>query len=350
MKVLLISLGSIGKRHLKNTRVLLPEAEIAVFRQKNTGDKEIPNGADKVFFDLADCLEFEPNAIIISSPASYHIDNIKPFLNLNCSIFIEKPLSNTSDNLDKFCQLVKESNNFVMTGYVLRFHPALHKIKSLIKSNELGKVLQANVQVGQYLPDWRPNSDYREGVSGKSSLGGGALLELSHEIDYSQWLFGEPDNIYCCASKLSDLEIDVEDSAHMFLQYGKKDLEKIVTVQLDFLQRVPQMSVQIVGTNATLKSNLINETITLYTQDNPNGKNINFKQSIDGNEIYLKQFDFFFKKAFANYKNVYTESVNFNDWVDIDSAAKVINLVDLLKQSNKLGKKLEVGCDIYDTK
>ena len=45
-------------------------------------------------------------------------------------------------------------------------------------------------EVGQYLPDWRPGTDYKSGVSAQKDLGGGALLELSHELDYLQWFFG----------------------------------------------------------------------------------------------------------------------------------------------------------------
>ena len=72
------------------------------------------------------------------------------------------------------------------------------------------------------LPDWRPQSDYRKGVSAIKKLGGGVLLELSHEIDYATWLFGNPISLFCSSRKLSNLDLDVEDYANLIFEYGDK--------------------------------------------------------------------------------------------------------------------------------
>ena len=122
-----------------------------------------------------------------------------------------------------------------MVGYVLRFLPALHAIRQHLTDGLLGQVHTARVEVGQYLPDWRPGSDYRQGVSGQDKLGGGALLELSHEIDYATWLFGWPQSLQCSRARLSPLEIDVEDSAHVLLEYPGKRISLHMTPQLHFV-------------------------------------------------------------------------------------------------------------------
>jgi predicted dehydrogenase len=244
-RILCISLGSIGQRHLRNARALLPNARIAVWRQ-HTSDAQVPEGADEMLPSLQAALDFAPDAVLVSSPASEHLSNASPFLARDIPVFLEKPLAARASELGDFAARCAASRGFTMVGYVLRFLPALHAIRGHIASGVLGQVHTARIEVGQYLPDWRPQSDYRAGVSAQARLGGGALLELSHEIDYATWLFGWPEAVQCSRAHLSPLEIDVEDSAHLLLEYR----DKRVSLQLDFLQRVANMAVQSRGQQA----------------------------------------------------------------------------------------------------
>lgn len=336
-KILCISLGSIGKRHLRNARALLPDAQIAVWRQHTAGGA-IPEGANRMLGSPEEALAFAPDAVIISSPASEHIGNAAPFVARNIPLFIEKPLAARTDALKGFTAQCQSSRGFIMVGYVLRFLPALHAIRQLLAQGTLGEVYTAHIQVGQYLPDWRPDSDYREGVSAQARLGGGAMLELSHEIDYATWLFGWPQALQCSRATLSPLEIDVEDSAHILMEYpGKR-----VLVQLDFLQRVAHMAIQVVGELATLQADLIKESITLVSPEHPEGKPLACEQLPNGNDIYLRQFDFFFAQALPRYKSVYPHTQSFTEWASADHAAGVLQLVDLAKKASDTGLRQSV--------
>ncbi len=334
-KILCISLGSIGKRHLRNARALLPNAEIAVYRQHTRGDATVPEGANKICNSMDEALTFAPDAVLISSPASEHVANASEFAKRNVPMFIEKPLAASSTGIAPFVQACQRSSGFIMVGYVLRFLPALHTIRKLIEHGTLGNIYTARIEVGQYLPDWRPESDYRQGVSAQAKLGGGALLELSHEIDYATWLFGWPKSLQCSRAKLSPLDIDVEDSAHIIMEYGNKN----VCVQLDFLQRTANMSVQIVGEKGTLYADLIKEELTLVSPENPVGKKLECEKLPNGNDIYLRQFDLFFHKALKGYTAKYQHTAGFGEWASVDSAAHVLELVDLAKKASDAGTR-----------
>jgi len=331
-KILCISLGSIGKRHLRNARNLLPDAEIAVWRQ-HTSDTKIPENANKMLASFEEALAFAPDAVLISSPASEHVANASAFAERHIPLFIEKPLAARSDALKNLVQLCNASRGFTMVGYVLRFLPALHTIKKLITDGTLGEVYTARIEVGQYLPDWRPDSDYREGVSAQEKLGGGVLLELSHEIDYCTWLFGFPESVQCSRARLSPLDIDVEDSAHIIMEYP----DKRIAVQLDFLQRNANMAMQIVGSKGTLHADLINETLTLTSPEFSKGKPLECEKLPSGNDIYLRQFDFFFAKALKEYTPRTPELIKFRDSCGIEHAAGVLHLVDLAKKASDTG-------------
>ena len=333
-RILCVSLGSIGKRHLNNARTLLPNARIAIWRQ-HTHDNNIPEGADEVALDLAQALAFAPDAVLVSSPASEHIANARVFAEHHVPMFIEKPLAARSGDLGDFAALCAASRGFTMVGYVLRFLPTLHVLRRYLHDGAVGDVHTARVEVGQYLPDWRPGSDYRQNVSGQDKLGGGALLELSHEIDYATWLFGFPQSLQCSRSHLSPLEIDVEDSAHIVMEYPRKR----VSLQLDFLQRVANMAVQIVGSKATLVADLIREELRLIEPGHPHGLLLEVPKQPNANDIYLRQFDFFFSRALPGYAPVYDTTIEFSDWASVDSAVRVLRLVDLAKQASDSGTR-----------
>jgi len=60
-----------------------------------------------------------------------------------------------------------------------------------VHSEYLNAGSAVEIKVGHFLPLWRPNADYRKSYRSKRWLGGGVDLELSHEIDYCLWLFGD---------------------------------------------------------------------------------------------------------------------------------------------------------------
>jgi len=335
-RILLVSFGSIGQRHFRNTRTLLPDAEICLFRHRRPDDPTLPEGVHHQVYTMDDALAFAPDAVIVSSPASKHVETAEPFIAAGAHVFIEKPLESAHAKLNGFAERVVQADEFVMVGYVLRFLPMLTRIKGLIDDGALGDIRTALVQTGQYLPDWRPDSDYRDGVSARKDLGGGVLLELSHELDYASWLFGVPVSVQASCGRLSDLEIDVEDSAHVLFEYP----DRRVAIQIDFLQRVAKMGLQIIGSKATLEADLINETAMVYSPDNPDGVSVDGPVSADGNEVYLRQFDVFFAKAFGDYEPKFDGSRDNTNWATIEQSAKTIEIVDAAKTASAEGRRV----------
>jgi predicted dehydrogenase len=136
----------------------------------------------------------------------------------------------------------------------------LQTVKQLLDAHAIGRVLHAHAQFGQYLPDWRPSVDYRASYSARASMGGGILLDASHEIDYVTWLFGEPETLACFAGKASDLEVDVEDSATLLLGYPH-DVHAVI--HLDFVRRGYRRTLEIVGETGNILADLGRRTVGL---------------------------------------------------------------------------------------
>ena len=119
----------------------------------------------------------------------------------------------------------------------------------------VGRVVSIRCEVGQYLPSWRPEKDYRSTVSASRSLGGGALLELSHELDYLRWLFGECAWVKAYMGTQSRLEIDVEDTVHVLLGLAQDNFEKqvIVSLNMDFIRHDTTRVCTVIGECGSLR-------------------------------------------------------------------------------------------------
>ena len=71
-RVLIVGLGSIGKRHLRLARELLPNADVRVLRHQVCDS--VPEHANGCFSSLEDAIAFAPQLAVIASPATFHID------------------------------------------------------------------------------------------------------------------------------------------------------------------------------------------------------------------------------------------------------------------------------------
>lgn len=263
-RILIVGLGSIGQRHLRLARELLPKAQIAVLRHQK--HQTLPEHADHCYSSMVEALAFEPQIAVIANPATFHIDAARRLAEAGVHLLIEKPLSASTDGIAELLDAVQQHNTVLATAYNLRFLPSLQQFKSMLDDKLIGEVWSVRSEVGHDLAEWRPDSDYRKSVSAQHSLGGGALLELSHELDYLRWIFGEVDWVQAVLSKQSDLEIDVEDTAYMILGFPASNAQSqlVASVNMDFIRQDMTRSCTAIGKLGTLRWNGVTGTVELY--------------------------------------------------------------------------------------
>ncbi|MEH6469997.1 MAG: Gfo/Idh/MocA family oxidoreductase [Halopseudomonas sp.] len=288
---LIVGYGSIGKRHLQNLRRLQPGARIIVLRQSIPVDAStpVPDGADEVLGELGAALQRQPSAAIICSPSPYHTEVARQLVDVGVHLLIEKPISNHLDGVEALATLCDQRKLILMTAYNFRFSDSCTLFRQRLLDGEIGRILSASVDTGQYLPDWRPDSDYREGVSAQRKLGGGALLELSHEFDYLNWLLGEALTVYALVRNTGTLDLDVEDCADLLITYPHG---VVASVHIDFLQRQPHRCCKVIGTDGTLIWNAITQEITLIRPELP-APVISSPTSNQRNDMYLQELEHF---------------------------------------------------------
>lgn len=261
MKFLVAGLGSIGRRHMRNL-IACGETDIVLYRTRKSTMPEDDLAGFPQETNLQTALEkHKPDAVIVSNPTALHLDAAIPAAQAGCSLLLEKPLSHSMDRIDELEAALKKGGGRVVVGFQFRFHPGLVKAKQLIADGEIGRVISAHVHFGEYLPAWHPWEDYRQGYAARADMGGGVVLTQCHSLDYLPWLVGPVELVWGFTAKLSDLEVDVEDTAKIGLRFENGALGSI---HLDYNQQPPSHYFEVVGTKGSLQWNLADGATRIY--------------------------------------------------------------------------------------
>jgi len=281
-KVAVIGLGNISTRHRKNVKQLFSGAEvIAVSSSGNLPEQPISD-VDKVFLDIEDAIAEKPDMAIVASPATMHTAHAVALIEAGIPVLVEKPLAASVADTQSIMEAARLHSVAVGVGYCLRYMPVIKELKDIIHTGRMGKIYNIYCETGQYLPDWRPSKDYRDSVSVSKILGGGALLELSHEIDYLHYLFGDLQPVAAVLRSSEELGLEVEDLADVLALTTENS---VVTIHLDFLQKTPNRKIRIIAENGNMDCDLIKNCLKIIR----NGEeHVVFEDNdFDRNRMYL---------------------------------------------------------------
>lgn len=254
MKVLVVGLGSIARKHISALRHLYPDIQIYALRSQTNASQE-----DDVInlYGVSEIPE-DIDFAIISNPTSCHAKSIDSLKDLNIPLFIEKPVFE-SINYDRLIKAVKDNNVLTYVACNLRFLDCLVFLKEYFRNNPDKRINEVNVYCGSYLPEWRPGIDFRKCYSAIPELGGGVHIDLVHEIDYVYWLFGKPAEVSSIFRNVSSLDIRAIDYANYIFIYP----DFTASIILNYYRRDYKRQIEVVFEDDTwtvdLKSNTIRD-------------------------------------------------------------------------------------------
>ena len=296
-KILICGLGSIGRRYLRIINQYLPDVKIAVMRSGYGPYFDEIKFVDHQTSNLRESIDWEPDAAIISSPANLHFDQAIALGGSRIPCLIEKPLGDGNESFDKWDKIVHLSELVPMLmGYIHRHDPCATLVMKKLEQNLLGKIIEADIHCGSWLPKWRSKNDYLKSVSANKELGGGVLLELSHEIDIANMLLG-PINLKYANLKPSGLfPIDVEDRAYLIAENSN---EVLISIRINFCSEPSTRNVIIRGEKGD-----ISWDIDLGNLKIRNDKDVIYqhKNNISRDSLFLIQIKHFMDCVINNQK------------------------------------------------
>lgn len=285
MDVLVVGRGSAAKRHISNLQKLGRVKHIMVYSNHAPDIKIERNSRIETINSLKD---IRPDFAIIANQTHRHISAALALADKGIPLFIEKPLSHNTEGLNRLRRTALKRRGKIFVAYNLRFLGALRYIKNIISRSKLGKLYFARIEAGQYLPLWRPGRDYTNCYSARRNEGGGVELDLSHELDYMRYLFGNPIRWRVFSGRISDLKIDSNDIFEGRYHYPNKF---ICSVHLDYLYMPKRRGLYIIGSQGTLACDFVQKKISI-SHGNVT-KWIGDKEMFEINRTYVDELIYF---------------------------------------------------------
>jgi predicted dehydrogenase len=257
IRAAVVGSGSAGRRHAFALRSSLPDAEIIVVRRSESGTPAawLVDSDFRVVDTVPEAVAMRPNVAIVAGPASFHREAAEAFLASGADVLVEKPLASTVEDAGAIVAAAECARRSLVVGYHLRFSDTMPAMARMLADGAVGAVRGFHLEVGQHLSEWRSGIDPSTSVTARRELGGGVLLELSHELDAAAQLFG------------AIVEVDAK------LGYGGAPTDGIVEtiadlslrtaadlvghVHLDMVSAVPFRRWSVIGTTGALTADLL---------------------------------------------------------------------------------------------
>lgn len=249
MKALVLGCGSIGLRHIAHlqrlgvSQIEAADPDAAACEKARKSDVWVTSRPEEA-------LERHPDVVLVCTPAATHVELAARALEAGAHVFIEKPLCTNPGEGERLRRIARTDGRVVQVGYNLRYHPAVRTAKKLVVDGRIGSILTAHLEFGLYLGKWWKDRDYRTSYIAQAELGGGLLLDSSHEIDLALFFLGRAVQVSAVAGKLSGLQIRGVDAVKglMTMESGA-----LVSLSMDCLQPTYTRSFNLVGEDAALR-------------------------------------------------------------------------------------------------
>ncbi len=318
--ILFLGLGGAGQRHLRILRERLPNVRMIGARRTGktpvlNSDFTVKNGVtleseyDIEFFkDVNEAYEQNPDLVVIATPTFNHAESIIKAAKHKANILVEKPGAMNIKQAHNVTSTVKDNKVGFFISYQRRFHPLVGRLRSVLDSNKIGKLMSVRVAVSSYVPDWHPYEDFHDLYACRSDLGGGVLKTETHEIDFIAWLFGIPRQIFSTYGCRGKFNIDVEDSANLLLDYDSFSVQ----MTMCFMQKKQERNFKFFGQKGWIEFDLINQKLVVCSYDN---KDLEvYEDIVDNDELFKLQADYFLNK-FTSSDDQYLDALERNTMI-----------------------------------
>lgn len=262
IKILVAGAGSIGRRHIKNLIKL--GVDVSVWRRRSDLARQLEREFPiTVFTDLDEAIA-RADAVVVATATDDHLFVINKAVNIGKPMFIEKPIAQSIDGLEEVGSAIKRKKLVVEVGFQLRKHPNLIALSELLSREVEGPIYTFRAAVGHRLDKWRSGVDYRSGYSADSTRGGGALMDLIHELDLVQWQIGNISRVTGSLAKLSEQQIKGDDLTNLTVECVNGAIGQ---VQMDMLSPIYRRNFEVICRDAIYKWDYVLGTLSKSVKD-----------------------------------------------------------------------------------
>ncbi len=331
MKFLVVGLGSMGKRRIRNLKQLGCNDVIGFDTREDRCMEVTEKYQIPIFTDISNALKENPNAMVISTPPDLHMKYAKIAIKNKIHFFTEASV--IQDDMNEIIHDLKESEIIGLPSCTMRYHPIVVGVNDILKSNKIGKPLAFLYHSGQYLPDWHPWEDYRKFYVSKRETG--ACREIvPFELIWLTSTFGKISNVFGLKTKLSKLEADIDDIYNVLLEF-QNGIRGNLTV--DVIARFPYRQLKILGEDGVIFADWSDRTIGYYTKETGwNNTKIDDgvieNNYIHGDGPYMEEMSMFVKSIKGEIEQPYRFEDDY----------KILKILESIEKSSDDGSKQKI--------
>jgi len=326
MRALLIGLGSMGKRRIRNLKAI-GITHITGFDKRDDRRREAEDKYRiRTTAELTDDILGENDIYIISTPPDKHLDYMKLAVKQGKPAFVEASV--IKDGLEELSRAVKSSGVLIAPSCTFRFHSGVKTIKKIVKSGKYGKLCNFIYVMGQYLPDWHPWENIKEFYVSKRETSASREM-VPFELTWLLDITGYPEEAFAFYGRTHDLGVDIDDTYNVNLKFEGF----LGTIVVDVVSRFATRSLIMNLEKAQIRWNWEEKTIKLYDADS---KEWEYYRETEGRaeddynkniveEMYIDEMRAFVDAA----KGI----VTFPNSLDED--IEILSLLEMTEQTNK---------------
>ncbi len=328
--ILLIGMGNMGKKYASIISKNFPKIKISVCRSRKKFKQIDKIFQDfKVFENINDAIKSRPDFAILCNPSSFREKILNNLLQNNIDILLEKPVSNSLKNIKKYLVMSKKKKLKILVGYNLRYLNSLKFFRKLIKKKSIGSWIKVHSEVGENIKNWRGPKNFKLSASFQKKLGGGVLLELSHEIDYLNWIFGPIKWVQAKTIKNNFHNSNVEHSANLIFGTKIKSNQNLISLNMDFVRHDKTRSCYVIGSNGSLFWDCNKNIVKKFDLKKKKWTTV-FKEKYEIKTSYVDQI--------SHMINLKQSMKKILPYITFQDGVEVLNIIEASKLSNKKNK------------
>lgn len=299
MNIIVIGLGSMGKRRIRLIKELYPDFSVIGIDSRDDRRKETSERFSIQCFSSVDNIEMVDCAFICTSPLS-HNKLICECLTRGWNVFTE--LNLVMDGYLENINLAKKKGRTLFLSSTFFYREEIRYIRSKV-TNE--KKWNYTYHIGQYLPDWHPWENYTDNfLSDKRTNGCREILAI--ELPWIISTFGEVDKVNVLCDKLTNLNINYSDNFIIQIQHKNGNKGSLI---VDVVSPVAVRKLEVYSEGAYISWNGTPDSVTEFEEESRNLIPVIFQEQTEHLEGYS---EFVVENAYKNEIRDFFNVVNGN--------------------------------------
>ncbi|WP_081606361.1 cytidylyltransferase domain-containing protein [Helicobacter cinaedi] len=344
-KILVIGLGSMGKRRVRNLIALGLKDRILGFDVREDRRKEAEQKYSISTFDtLESAMQSHKIEIFINStPPHIHMQYAEIAAKNNIHCFIEASVVE-KERILALSQR-ENQNTLILPSSTMYHTPMVKHIKRLVENQTIGKILNINYHTGQYLPDWHPWEDIGDYYVSRTDTGGGREI-VPFELTWLCAIFGKVSAIGGMYGKLTDMNAPIDDMYHCLLQFTSGALLNLSIEVISAPKATREL--RILGSKGIIKYTQDSNILSFINADMSDWEHIHFDtgtieaQYINPEEPYIEEMKTFLEAIRQNNPTLFPNSLTRDYEIlslleNIESQSRHLGRDIVAAQSNALG-------------